>query len=118
MPEASNIFEHWAHLLLVWVGFGTLVGLVAKAVLPGKDPGGAFATVVMGVLGSIIGAGILLFFSDNLRVTPVSPAGFVVAIAGTALLLSSYRLISGAGFRFGMPGFNRRKRRISVVEDK
>ena len=120
MPEASNIFAQWAHLFLVWIGFGTLVGLLAKSILPGKDPGGAFATVVIGVLGSIIGAGVLLFFSENLRVSPLSPAGFVVAIAGTSLLLITYRLLNGTGFQFALPGMKmiRRKRRVSVVEDK
>ena len=41
-PEA----QQWANDLLVWVGFCTLVGLMAKAIMPGRDPGGAVATPV------------------------------------------------------------------------
>jgi len=35
-----------------WVGFGTIVGLMAKAIMPGRDPGGAVATLSMGVGGT------------------------------------------------------------------
>jgi len=117
----NDIFTQWANYLLIWIGFGTLVGLLAKAVLPGKDPGGAFATVMIGIIGSIIGAGTLVFFSDSLRVTPISPVGFVVAIIGTALLLVVYRLLNGNLVREGGFGFNgkkwkRSRRRISVEE--
>lgn len=118
MPEASNVFAQWANMALVWIGFGTLVGLLAKAIMPGRDPGGAFATVVIGILGSVIGAGVLAFFSANLRVSPLSPAGFVVAILGTSVLLIAYRLLQGRGSRFGFPGLRwLRQRRISVVEE-
>ena len=37
----------WAEIFLIWVGFGTLAGLAAKAIMPGRDPGGAVATRVM-----------------------------------------------------------------------
>lgn len=114
----NDIFAQWANYFLVWVGFGTLVGLLAKAVMPGRDPGGAFATVLIGVIGSIIGAGVLIFFSDSLRVTPISPVGFVVAIAGTSLILLTYRLLNGTLIKEGLPlkKWKRGKRRISVTE--
>lgn len=117
--DGTDLFSQWAHLLLVWIGFGTLVGLLAKAIFPGRDPGGALATVIIGILGSIIGAGVLVFFSDNLRVTPISPLGFVVAIVGTSLLLLVYRLLhAGQKFRITWPfGRGRSRRRVSVVEE-
>ncbi|MFO0965296.1 MAG: hypothetical protein U0793_06880 [Gemmataceae bacterium] len=120
MEHASNIFTQTVHLILVWIGFGTLVGLLAKAVIPGKDPGGALATVVIGILGSIIGAGVLVFFSDSLRVSPISPLGFIVAIGGTSLLLLVYRLLHGKGHRFNLWPFGRGgrpRRHVTVVED-
>jgi uncharacterized membrane protein YeaQ/YmgE (transglycosylase-associated protein family) len=117
--DGGNLFSQWAHLLLVWVGFGTLVGLLAKAIFPGRDPGGALATVIIGILGSIIGAGVLVFFSENLRVTPISLIGFVVAILGTSLLLLVYRLLNAGGYRMSWPfGRRRGRRRIAVVEEK
>lgn len=92
--------EAWAHTCLVWVGFGTLVGLMAKAVMPGRDPGGAVATLAMGVGGTIVGCAVLTYFSGH-HVTPVSPLGFVVATVGAFTLLFFYRLLSGHFFHEG-----------------
>jgi uncharacterized membrane protein YeaQ/YmgE (transglycosylase-associated protein family) len=121
MFAMDDVFTQAAHYFLIWVGFGTLVGLLAKAIFPGRDPGGALATVIIGVLGSIIGAGTLVYFSDSLRVTPISPVGFAVAIIGTMIILFSYRLLNGNIIREG--GFMGRKwrrprRRISVTEHR
>jgi hypothetical protein len=51
--------QQMAHDVLAWVGFGTLVGLLAKAIMPGKDPGGAVATLAMGIGGTVMGLGTL-----------------------------------------------------------
>ena len=49
-----DVFSQWAHLGLEWIGFGTLVGLLAKAIMPGRDPGGAIVTLLMGIGGAVI----------------------------------------------------------------
>lgn len=87
--------EQVGHDLLEWIGFGTLVGLLAKAIMPGRDPGGAVATLAMGIGGSVIGSGLLMYFSEGRRVTPISPSGFGVALGGAILLLTFYRLFGG-----------------------
>ena len=56
-----------AHDVLLWVGFGTLAGLAAKAVMPGRDPGGAVTTVMMGIAGSVVGCGVMMFFASAIR---------------------------------------------------
>ena len=72
------------------------------------------ATLIIGILGSVIGAGVLIFFS-GLKVTPISIVGFPVALVGTMLILLTYRLLSGRGMfkdgfaRFGMRGGHHRK---------
>jgi uncharacterized membrane protein YeaQ/YmgE (transglycosylase-associated protein family) len=96
MDEAAIM--QWMRLALEWVGFGTLVGLIAKAIMPGKDTGGALATVIIGILGSVIGAALLAFFIEGQRISPISPLGFVVALGGTTLLLAVTRLMSGGGW--------------------
>jgi uncharacterized membrane protein YeaQ/YmgE (transglycosylase-associated protein family) len=104
-PEAV---QQWANLLLVWVGFGTLVGLLAKAIMPGRDPGGAVATVLMGIGGAVIGCSVLAYFYQEARVRPISPMGFVVATAGAFVLLFFYRLLAGYWFVEGdMPAMRR-----------
>src|SRR5438045_1175136 len=101
MPDLNlpEVLGQWANDLLLWVGFGTLVGLLAKAIMPGRDRGGALATLLMGIAGSVIGSGTLMFFIDGLRVTPISPLGFLVATAGAFVLLFFYRLLAGGVFR-------------------
>ncbi len=84
--------------VFVWIGFGTVVGLLAKAIMPGRDPGGAIATLAMGVGGTVIGCGILSFFYEGRRVTPISPMGFAVATAGAFIILAFYRLLAGFWF--------------------
>ena len=96
LPEAA---QQWADLLLTWVGFGTLAGLLAKAIMPGRDPGGAVATLAMGIGGTVIGCGTLTYFSEaGTRISPISPMGFVVATGGAFVLLFFYRLLAGYWF--------------------
>jgi uncharacterized membrane protein YeaQ/YmgE (transglycosylase-associated protein family) len=100
-PEFSTTVQNVANDLLVWVGFGTLVGLLAKAIMPGRDPGGAVATLLMGIGGTVIGCGTLAFFYHEHRVTPISPIGFLVGTGGAFILLLFYRLLGGYFFREG-----------------
>jgi uncharacterized membrane protein YeaQ/YmgE (transglycosylase-associated protein family) len=97
--ELLSAASVWAHNVLEWVGFGTLAGLLAKAIMPGKDPGGAVATLTMGVGGSVIGCGILAFFMEDQRISPISPAGFAVAVAGAFIILFFYKFLGGYWFQ-------------------
>lgn len=112
MPEVAR---QWANDVLVWIGFGTLAGLLAKAIMPGRDPGGAVATLAMGIGGVVIGCGTVSYFFDGPRVTPISPIGFLVATAGAFVLLFFYRLLSGRFIkeseRIGIPHVRRMVRR-------
>ncbi len=97
-PALVAQYELWAHLLLEWIGFGTLVGLLAKAIMPGRDPGGAVVTLALGIGGTIIGLGTLNYFYSGQRITPISTLGLVVATAGSFMLLFFYRLCAGHWF--------------------
>ncbi len=88
------VAQQWAHTILVWIGFGTLTGLMAKAIMPGRDPGGPIATLLMGIGGSVIGCGLLSYFYNE-HISPISPVGFVVATAGAFTILFFYKLLSG-----------------------
>jgi uncharacterized membrane protein YeaQ/YmgE (transglycosylase-associated protein family) len=99
--DLQQILEQWSGDLLTWIGFGTLVGLMAKAIMPGRDPGGSIATLLMGIGGSVIGCGTLMFFYEGQRVTPISLVGFLVATGGAFILLFFYRLLAGRFFQEG-----------------
>src|SRR5262245_43763805 len=88
-----------ANLALVWIGFGTLVGLLAKAIMHGKDPGGAVATLAMGDAGTGIGCVVVSYFWKGHIVSPIIPLGFCVATAGAFVLLFFYKLLGGYYFK-------------------
>jgi len=122
-PQMMQVLEQSVNDLLVWVGFGTLVGLCAKAIMPGRDPGGAVATTMLGIAGSVVGCGSLLFFVEGARVTPISPLGFAAATAGGFVLLFFYRLLSGSFFTESEDGdrflyrSTRSRRRRKILEN-
>jgi len=69
--------------------FGLVVGVIAKLLMPGRDPGGFIITILLGIAGSIIGAYVgrmLGFYGPN------EGAGFFMALLGAILLLALYRL--------------------------
>ena len=85
--NVREIFRLWAHDVYLWTGFGTIVGLLARMLMPGKDRAGVLTTVLVGVAGALIGAALLGYFWDGYRLTPLSPIGFSVAVAGASGLL-------------------------------
>ncbi len=103
--------QMWANDVLVWVGFGTIVGLLAKAIMPGRDPGGTVATLMVGIGGVVIGCGTLSYFYDGPRVTPISAMGLAVATGGAFVLLFFYRMLAGYWFTEGGTGRMRHIRR-------
>jgi len=118
-----KILENCVHDLLLWVGFGTLVGLAAKAIMPGRDPGGAVATLMMGIGGSVIGCGVTLFFWDGAKITPISVVGFAAGTVGAFVILFFYKLLSGTYFAESEDGegwlhrYRRRRRRRRLARD-
>ncbi len=96
--EVFEIIKSSLNELLRWVGFGTLVGLAAKAIMPGRDPGGAVTTMLMGIGGSVIGCGTVMFFWREASIDPISGKGFFAATAGAFMLLFFYRLLAGSFF--------------------
>jgi uncharacterized membrane protein YeaQ/YmgE (transglycosylase-associated protein family) len=74
--------------ILGWMLFGLIVGIVAKLIMPGRDPGGIFVTMLIGIVGAVLGG----FIGRALNLyQPGEPAGFVMATLGAILLLFIYR---------------------------
>lgn len=94
--EVIEIVKSSLNELLRWVGFGTLTGLAAKAIMPGRDPGGAVTTMLMGIGGSVIGCGVVMFFWREATIDPISGKGFIAATGGAFMLLFFYRLLAGS----------------------
>ncbi|NOT64092.1 MAG: GlsB/YeaQ/YmgE family stress response membrane protein [Acidobacteria bacterium] len=73
--------------------FGLLVGIIAKFLMPGRDPGGFIITAILGMVGAVLGTFIgQAFWGANYQ------AGWIAAIIGSIILLAGYRFIaSGSG---------------------
>jgi uncharacterized membrane protein YeaQ/YmgE (transglycosylase-associated protein family) len=78
--------------IIGWIVFGLVVGIVAKFLMPGRDPGGFVLTAVLGIAGALVGG----FLGRSLGwYREGDPVGFVVAVLGAILLLAVYRVTAG-----------------------
>jgi uncharacterized membrane protein YeaQ/YmgE (transglycosylase-associated protein family) len=77
--------------ILGWILFGLIVGLVAKLVMPGHDPGGIVMTTALGIVGAILGG----FVGRLLGLYQAGQgAGYIMATLGAVLILFVYRQVS------------------------
>jgi len=80
------------HGWLGWIVIGLLAGIIAKAVTPGRDPGGCLITIVIGIAGAVLAG----FLGQQLHwYRPGEGAGFLAAIVGAVLILLVYRMVAG-----------------------
>ncbi len=78
--------------VLGWILFGLVVGIVARFLMPGRDPGGWVVTIVLGIVGALIGGYIGQAAGWY---QPGEPVGFVAAVIGAIILLAIYRMFAG-----------------------
>lgn len=77
--------------ILGWIVFGLIVGVLAKLVTPGRDPGGFVVTVLLGIGGAVLGGwlGQVLGLYQNGQA-----AGWIVSVLGAVALLMIYRMFN------------------------
>jgi uncharacterized membrane protein YeaQ/YmgE (transglycosylase-associated protein family) len=78
--------------ILAWILFGLVVGVIAKLLMPGRDPGGFIVTILLGIAGALVGGflgRVMGFYGPN------ETAGWIVSILGAILLLAIYRMMVG-----------------------
>ncbi len=79
--------------ILSWIVFGLVAGIIAKLIMPGRDPGGWIITIALGIGGSFVGG----YLASIFHIAPAG-AGFHIrslatAVAGALVLLFVYRMI-------------------------
>jgi uncharacterized membrane protein YeaQ/YmgE (transglycosylase-associated protein family) len=76
---------------LLWTALiGLVVGALAKLIMPGKDPGGIFITMLIGIAGSFLGT----FIGRAVgHYEPGQSAGFIMSLLGALILLAIYHFI-------------------------
>ncbi|MEO5622973.1 MAG: GlsB/YeaQ/YmgE family stress response membrane protein [Dokdonella sp.] len=82
---------HWLWMFIV----GLIVGIVAKFLMPGRDPGGFIITALLGIAGMFLGGwlGSIVFHTSTATGT-IEPAGFIGGVIGAIILLAIYRLFA------------------------
>lgn len=78
--------------ILGWLIFGAIVGALARFIMPGRDAMGCLMTILLGIVGSVVG-GLLLGFLVAGRGN--DPAGWIGSVLGALLLLWLYRRYAG-----------------------
>ena len=76
--------------ILSWILFGLVVGIIAKLLMPGRDPGGFIITILLGIAGALLGGFIgraMGFYGPN------EAAGWLISILGAVVLLALYRMM-------------------------
>ena len=77
---------------VTWILIGLVAGAIAKAIIPGRDPGGCLVTIVIGIAGALLAG----FLGQQLGwYSAGEGAGFLGAIVGACILLLAYRLVAG-----------------------
>jgi uncharacterized membrane protein YeaQ/YmgE (transglycosylase-associated protein family) len=78
--------------IIGWILFGLVVGIVAKFLMPGRDPGGFVVTAILGIVGGIVGGFLgraMGWYRDG------DPVGFFMAVIGAIIVLALYRFTIG-----------------------
>lgn len=78
--------------ILSWIVFGLIAGLIAKLIMPGNDPGGFIITILLGIVGAVVGG----FIANGLGYGGVDGfnfGSFIVAVIGSLVLLIGYRML-------------------------
>ena len=80
--------------LIAWIVLGGLAGLIAKVLMPGKDPGGCIITVIIGIVGALLG-GFLATALGFGGLSGLDWRSLVIAVVGAFVLLAILRLLRG-----------------------
>lgn len=78
--------------IIGWIVFGLIVGIVAKFLMPGRDPGGFVITAILGIVGALVGGYVgrmIGWYGEG------DPIGFVMAVVGAIIVLAVYRFTMG-----------------------
>lgn len=78
---------------IIWaIVIGFIVGLIAKALMPGRDPGGFIVTVLLGIVGSVVAT----FLGQAMGLYAAGQsAGWIASVIGAIVVLAIYRMIVG-----------------------
>ena len=81
--------------IISWIVFGLIAGIIAKLIMPGRDPGGCIITILLGIAGAFVGGFLYRLLTGREVFFQFDLGSFVVAVLGALVILAVYRLIAG-----------------------
>ena len=82
--------------IIAWIVLGLIAGAIAKAILPGDDPGGIIVTMIIGIVGALLGGFLAkTLFDANPNDEFFDISTWLSAIVGSIILLLIYRMVAG-----------------------
>ena len=85
--------------LIGWIVFGLVAGVIAKLLMPGKDPGGCIITILLGIAGAVVGGYLARLLGVATTSHQLGDRNFLIqlafAVIGAIILLAIYRMIAG-----------------------
>ncbi|GJG88202.1 transglycosylase [Gemmatimonadetes bacterium T265] len=80
--------------ILAWIILGLISGAIAKAIMPGRDPGGFIVTALIGIVGAVIGGFLGNLIFGIAGVTGVDLRSILISVVGALVLLWIYRMVT------------------------
>lgn len=81
--------------ILSWIVFGLIAGVIAKIVMPGRDPGGCIVTMLLGIGGAFLGGFLYELLTGRAQYTQFDLGSFFLAVLGAVIILAIYRAVVG-----------------------
>lgn len=93
--DLAPLAQQWFNTVLIWIGFATVAAILAKLIVPGHRPQGAIPTVLVGLVGSVIGLQVLSLLARHVwhseAPNPISPLGLIAAVLASFLIVLGCR---------------------------
>jgi len=97
--QRKIIGEEWKSMdltaIVTWIIFGAIVGVIARFLMPGRDPMGWIPTIVLGIVGSFVGGYLAQILLQGNASLPPPSAGWIGSIIGAIIVLAIYRYTQG-----------------------
>lgn len=81
--------------ILSWIIFGLIAGVIAKLVMPGRDPGGCIVTMLIGIAGAFVGGFLYGLLTGQPQFMQFDLGSMILAIIGAVVILAIYRAVAG-----------------------
>ena len=81
--------------IIAWIVLGLIAGAIAKALMPGRDPGGCIITIIIGIVGALLGGFLSTVLGFGGLTGDLDWRSLIIAVLGSVVLLAIWRMLRG-----------------------